>query len=300
MSLADDYIGSERILEVSSRCHTRFEANRFVIEARDDDRKAAVPAGDVLAVVLESEQATITVAALAACGELGIPIVCCRRHLPVSLSLPIGAGWNGAQVHRSQVLALRSEASARRLWRRTVQAKILSQAALLGQVGSGHMRRVRRMADDVPLEGPETTEAQAAAIYWRALFPEFRRSDGEDPRNGALNWGYAVLLATVGRALVAHGFDPSLGIGHTSRTNPWALASDLMEPYRPTVDAVVSTLARSRNDVDMRAVKTAILRPFANHGPAKRAIMETVHGYREFLAEERDHLVPYPDGPLLA
>jgi CRISPR-associated protein Cas1 len=298
MSLVDDYIGSERILEVSSRCHIRFENNSFVVEGRDDDRKLSVPSGDVLALVLESEMATLTAATLAACGERGIAVVCCRRHLPVALSLPVSAGWNSAQVHRLQAQALRGEAPGRRLWQHTIRAKILAQSTALEEARADYARRVRRLADDVGLDGQETTEAQAAAIYWRSLFPDFRRSDDTDPRNALLNWGYAVLLATVGRALVALAFDPSLGFGHSSRTNPWALASDLMEPFRPTVDAAVARHARSKSELDGSSAKAAILRPFANDGPAKRKILEAVHGYREFLGDGDETQVRYPDGPL--
>jgi CRISP-associated protein Cas1 len=300
MSLVDDFIGSERILEVSSRSHIRLEANRFVIEAREEERRIAVPSGDVLALVLESEMVTISAAALAACAERGIAVVCCQRHLPVALSLPIAAGWNGAQMRRLQARALRGEAAARRLWRRTVRAKILAQATLLERVGAECSRRVRRLADEVDLDGQETTEAQAAAIYWRALLENFERSDESDPRNGLLNWGYAVLLATVGRGLVALGFDPSLGFGHASRTNAWALASDLMEPFRPTVDAIVMVGWQKAAKVDVSAIKAAILQPFANDGPAKHEILEAVRGYREFLDDGNETRVRYPNGPLVA
>ena len=300
MSLVDDFIGCERILEVSSRCHIRFAANSFVVEARAEDRRTTVPSGDVLALVLESEMATISVAALAACGERGIAVVCCRRHLPVSLSLPVATGWNGAQMRRLQSRALRGDAAARRLWRRTVRAKILVQAKLLEGLGVDGARRVKRLAGDVGLDGQETTEAQAAAIYWRALFADFERSDEEDPRNGLLNWGYAVLLATIGRALVALGFDPSLGFGHASRTNSWALACDLMEPFRPTIDAAVSSGILEHGGIDAPSIKAKILVPFANDGPAKRQILEVVRGYREFLDDGNETRVRYPDGPLAA
>jgi CRISPR-associated protein Cas1 len=300
MSLVDDFIGSERIVEVSSRCHIRFEANSFVIEARDDNRRAAVPSGDVLVLVLESEMATISAAALAACGERGIAVVCCRRHLPVSLSLPIEAGWNSGQVRRLQARALRGEAAARRLWRRTVQAKIRAQAGVLRHFGADGAERMRRLADSVALDGQETTEAQAASIYWRELFREFERSDEKDPRNGMLNWGYAVLLASIGRGLTALGFDPALGFGHASRTNAWALACDLMEPFRPTIDAAVAGNGRNAEEVDSATAKAAILRPFANDGPVKQAILEVVRGYREFLDDGNETRVRYPDGPLFA
>src|SRR5258708_6396759 len=106
MSLVDDFIGSERVIEVSSRCYIRFEANRFIIEAREEDRRTAIPSGDILALVIESEMATITAAALAACGELGIAVVCCQRHLPVSLSLPIAGGWDTPQMRPPHPRAL--------------------------------------------------------------------------------------------------------------------------------------------------------------------------------------------------
>ena len=114
-----------------------------------------------------------------------------------------------------------------------------------------------------------------------------------------MNWGYAVLLATVGRGVVALGCDPSLGFGHASRTNAWALASDLMEPFRPTVDAAVAFRACEPGDIDSQAVKSAILEPFSNDGPVKRAVLDVARGYREFLGDGRETRVRYPDRPLL-
>ena len=299
MSLEDDYIGAERILEVSSRSHIRFEAANIFVDRREGNARAVAPLRDLLAVVLESETATVTTAALAACGEGGVPVVFCRRHRPVSLSLPVTAGWNAAQIRRRQARALRGRPAARRLWRRTVRMKILAQAALLERLGCQGAQRVRRLAENVGLDGQETVEAQAAAIYWRGLFSGFARSDPEDPRNGLLNWGYAVLLAAVGRALVALGCDPALGIGHGSRTNAWALACDLMEPFRPTVDAAVAFAERGGDRLDARAVKLAILEPFSHRGAMKRAIMMAVRGYRKFLEDGVETRVRYPDGPLI-
>lgn len=298
MSSADDYIGSERLLDVSTPCRIRFEANSCVVERRGGD-PVTVPIGDLLAVVLESEMASITAAALAACGERGVPVIFCRRHRPVSLSLPLVAGWNGAQVRRLQARALRGDAPARRLWRRTVRTKIHAQAALLELLGVRSARRLGRLAERVGLDGQETVEAQAAAIYWRGLFQGFQRSDRDDPRNALLNWGYAVLLATVGRALTVLGCDPSLGFGHASRTNAWALACDLMEPFRPTVDAAAALAEREGGEFSEKAVKQAMLEPFANDGRAKREIMATARGYREFLKDGVETRVPYPNRPLL-
>jgi CRISPR-associated protein Cas1 len=84
-------------------------------------------------------------------------------------------------------------------------------------------------------------EAQAAAWYWPRLFqtmPHFRRFREGPPPNNLLNYGYAILRAMVARSLVGSGLLPTLGIFHRNRYNAYALADDIMEPYRPFVDAI--------------------------------------------------------------
>ncbi len=53
------------------------------------------------------------------------------------------------------------------------------------------------------------------------------------------NYGYAILRAVVARSLVASGCLPALGIYHRNKYNPFCLADDIMEPYRPFVDKLV-------------------------------------------------------------
>jgi CRISPR-associated protein Cas1 len=101
------------------------------------------------------------------------------------------------------------------------------------------------MAARVRSGDPHNLEAQAARIYWKALFGDihFRR----DPQSGEslnpfLNYGYAILRGVVARAACAAGLHPSLGIHHHNRYNPFCLADDLMEPFRPVVDRAVAKL----------------------------------------------------------
>jgi CRISPR-associated protein Cas1 len=58
-----------------------------------------------------------------------------------------------------------------------------------------------------------------------------------------LNYGYAVLRAVVARSLVASGMLPAMGIHHRNKYNPFCLADDIMEPYRPFVDELVMKYA---------------------------------------------------------
>jgi CRISP-associated protein Cas1 len=48
--------------------------------------------------------------------------------------------------------------------------------------------------------------------------------------------------STVARAVVAAGLHPTIGIFHANRGNAFALADDLVEPFRPLVDALVLSL----------------------------------------------------------
>ena len=47
------------------------------------------------------------------------------------------------------------------------------------------------------------------------------------------------MRAITARSLVASGLLPTLGIHHHNKYNAYALADDIMEPYRPFVDEVV-------------------------------------------------------------
>lgn len=65
---------------------------------------------------------------------------------------------------------------------------------------------------------------------------EFARDQKADGANALLNYGYTVLRAFASRAICASGLHPTIGVFHANRANSFALADDLMEPFRPIVD----------------------------------------------------------------
>lgn len=50
----------------------------------------------------------------------------------------------------------------------------------------------------------------------------------------------------IARSLVASGLMTFMGIHHRNKYNPFCLADDIMEPYRPYVDLLVQTIARKQ------------------------------------------------------
>jgi CRISPR-associated protein Cas1 len=134
---------------------------------------------------------------------------------------------------------------------------------------------LRRIAADVRSGDPSNIEAQASRRYWPALFgPAMHRVPGaEDPVNRLLNYGYAVLRGAVARGLCAAGMHPSLGIHHHNRYNPFCLADDLMEPFRPAVDTIVEEVIGCRGadvpldkDAKARLIGNLMSRPFRIDG----------------------------------
>jgi CRISPR-associated protein Cas1 len=123
------------------------------------------------------------------------------------------------------------------------------------------------MAKRVRSGDPDNLEAQAAQRYWPLLFGKgFRRDRDAGGVNALLNYGYAVVRAAIARAIVASGLIPSLGVFHKHRANPFCLADDLLEPYRPFVDWRVRLLLDENDskapDLSERATKAALLSLF--------------------------------------
>ncbi len=207
-------------------------------------KKASVrtlPIEDVGVVVLDNRQITVTEGVLEALLANNVAVVTCdSRRMPVGLLLPLAGNTLHQERFRDQIES--SQPLRKQLWQQTVRAKILNQAFCLQKNTYKSAAPLHVLARDVKSGDADNCEAQAAVYYWRNIFkdrPDFLRDpDGEAPNN-LLNYGYAILRATVARALVGSGLLPVCGIHHHNRYNAFCLADDIMEPYRPFVDDVV-------------------------------------------------------------
>jgi len=227
-----------RGVHVSQPARLTLADGQLVVDQADGAAK--IPLEDVAWLVIDTPQATLTTALLAACMAAGLAIVTTdARHTPSGLMLPFHGHFR-----QGAVAMLQADISAplrKRLWQTVVQAKIVNQAAVLNGAG-GDGRAIAAMAGLVGSGDVTNVEARAARAYWAELFAKFRREDGADKRNMLLNYGYAVVRAAVARGLVAAGLLPAFGIGHASGSNAFNLADDMVEPFRPFVDRQVLRL----------------------------------------------------------
>ena len=198
-----------------------------------------VPIEDIGVIILESERIEITVSLLRFLAEKNVAVVVCdSSHTPSAQLLSYAAHTTAAEHMEAQLNA--SEAVCGRLWRQVCRQKILNQLALVGRLGYEASPRFRELVDAVKNGDPSNCEGQAARMYFQTVAPkEFVRDRYGDWPNGPLNYGYAVLRAAVARAIVGSGLACFCGIHHHNRYNAFALADDVMEPYRPFVDQIV-------------------------------------------------------------
>ena len=218
---------------ISRPARLTYRDRQLVIDQEDGAVLLAVE--DIAWLILDTPQISLTGALLSALAESGVAlIVPDGRHHPAGVLLSFHR--HHAQAHIAFAQINTTHPLRKRLWQAIVTAKIRNQAALLAILGRTQSHAVQAMANRVGSGDPGNIEAQAARLYWSALFSDFTREDQEDRRNALLNYGYAVVRAAIARACVASGLLPAFGVHHASKSNAFNLADDLIEPFRPSVD----------------------------------------------------------------
>jgi len=216
----------------------------------EDKPEKSIPIEDIGYVVLEHPQITITNGLLMKLVQNKTAIITCdTQHLPCSFLQPLVGHSEQTERMRYQLNA--SVPLKKQLWQQTVIAKIQNQANHFLARGKNALR-LKRYANEVTSGDLGNQEALAAAFYFQNLFNinGFSRNQKGIAPNNLLNYGYAILRAIAARALVSSGLLPSVGIFHHNKYNAFCLADDVMEPYRPFVDALVYDIVESGCNIE--------------------------------------------------
>lgn len=235
-----------RNIIIENPAHISVRNRQLVIRT---DAEHSIAMEDISALLLESRQSTVTTAALSQLGQCGCAVyVCDEKHLPCAVLTPFHQYVRELSVLKGQLDA--SEPRKKRLWQSIVQEKIHNQAVCLQLAGMPEKAKpLFDRSERVRSGDSENAEASAAQYYFPALFGEgFTRGDGGG-WNAGLNYGYAIMRGCVARTLAVYGFLPTLGLHHHSTLNPFNLADDLMEPFRPVVDLLVFRNIRENDEL---------------------------------------------------
>lgn len=227
---------SWRVVVISSRAKLDLELNYLVVRGAETKR---VHLSEIGTLLIENTAVSLTAALLCELTKRKIKVIFCdEKRNPQSELMPYYGSHDCSGKLRQQ---LRWTLETKRLvWTEIVAEKIRKQAEVLKTNGltdayellCSYVRQIR--------PGDETNrEGHAAKVYFNALFGmDFTRST-ECSVNAALNYGYGILLSAFNREIVAAGYVTQLGLYHDNQFNPFNLASDLMEPFRPLIDRLV-------------------------------------------------------------
>lgn len=253
---------SRRFLDLSSDPVAIRFANRCIVLHWPNDHGRLpmhLPVDELESVVLSEPTITVSAAALAQMVGAGVAVVLCdAKRLPVGMMVPLAGHFVHSERLRDQLAVKRPK--AKRLWQTVVKAKLAAQSACLLEF-TGDDSGLRVLARQVKSGDPDNREAVAAVRYWRQLMQpieaRFRRDRDLPGINTLLNYGYAVVRASVARAVCAVGLHPAIGLQHKNRYNPFCLVDDVLEPFRPLVDAVVVRAHRAGLEIDLEQPLTS-------------------------------------------
>lgn len=230
----------KRTVFFTNPCRLSVKDKQMVVKPKDED-STTIPIEDLGFVLLEHQQISISLPLLDELAMQNVAVIFCnQKHMPHTMLFPLEGNHLQSELFRQQIQA--TEPLKKQLWKQTVEAKIINQAQLLKSLGKAG-DDIMVLAGQVKTNDHTGREGAAAKIYWKRLLGEdFYRERYGPPPNHLLNYGYIVLRAAVARAITGSGLLPTFGIHHHNKYNAYCLADDIMEPYRPFVDAVVYEL----------------------------------------------------------
>jgi CRISP-associated protein Cas1 len=243
------------------------------------------PLADVLCILAGPDtQWSSRMVAMAA--KYDVPVLTCDwRSVPISCTLPWST--NSRVAARQHAQAELSRPRKKNAWMQIIRAKIKGQAANL-PVGPAQ-DRLNDLAKRVRSGDPENREAQAARTYWSRLFSPtpFSRDRDADGVNACLNYGYTILRGSVIRAISVAGLSPTMSMQHSNRSNCFALADDLIEPFRPAVDYIVKALPAGAS-LDQKETKSTLVSVLTlKHGRTgvslQSAVSDLAQGYAMYV-----------------
>lgn len=227
---------SFQTLFITNPCKINIKNDNLVIN--NDEGEFNIVLDNLCSIVIETTRATITTYAISRLAECGVNILYVDKKYNLNaITLPFHSHSTFSKIVHSQIEI--SKPFQKKLWQEIIKQKIYNQASVLKYFGNENKSsELFNYIKYVKSNDEDNVEAKAARIYWSALFENFTRisKGADDVRNASLNYCYAIIRSAVARSITNAGLMPSFGIHHKNYFNPFNLADDLIEPFRPFVD----------------------------------------------------------------
>lgn len=240
---------SWRTVVIASRC--RLDMSLGYMEIRRDD-VVKIHLSEIAVLIVESTAVSLTAALLAELTKRKVKVIFCdERRNPHAELIPCCGSYDASGKLRRQIAWPQSRKEL--LWAAIIREKIRKQQAVLHYAHeSRRAQMLEQYAEHVEEADASNREGHAAKVYFGGLFGVGFTRNNDCAINQALNFGYSILLSAFNREIVANGYVTQLGIFHDNMLNPFNLACDLMEPYRPFVDRLVYDMKPTEINKEVR------------------------------------------------
>ena len=226
---------SWRTVVISKRAKLDLHLNHMVVRGEETTK---IFLGDISVLIIETTAVSITACLLNELIKQKIKVIFCdEKRNPASELVPYYGSHDTSDKIRIQIKW--TEELKQLVWTEIVTEKIRQQACVLKALDLPQHILLEQYISQIKPNDASNREGHAAKVYFNALFGlDFSRSM-DMPINAALNYGYTILLSAFNREITANGYITQLGVFHDNIFNPFNFASDLMEPFRPLIDAAV-------------------------------------------------------------
>lgn len=211
--------------------------NRFLVVKQEGEEKY-IHLSEIDTIIVDSISVSISAYLLKELSDNKINIMFCdEKHNPFGELSSYYSRHNSSKKIKIQIQWKQKEKD--KIWKEIVKNKIMNQALLINKISSENYDLLLSYIDEVLIGDKSNREGHAAKVYFNTLFGKNFVRNNDDSINAALNYGYAILLSTINKEVVANGFLTQLGIHHKNEFNEFNLTCDLMEPFRVVIDNFV-------------------------------------------------------------
>lgn len=226
---------SWRTVVISNKCKLSYKNNYLLIKNEDLNM---IHLSEINTLVIDTTIVSITAILLCELMDRKIKVLFCdERHNPKGEVVQYYGSHNTSKKIMSQIKwknHIKDE-----IWEEIIKQKIYNQSYILQKYEKENYDKLLGYIEDVELGDKTNREGHAAKVYFNSLFGMNFTRDSSCEINSALDYGYAILLSSFNKEIVANGYLTQLGIHHKNEFNYFNFSSDLMEPFRPIIDDIV-------------------------------------------------------------
>ena len=222
----------KRTLFIENGCKASCSNNHIVLENKEKREEFFI--NQVDCIVFENLESSISLKLVNELAQSQTNIIICdEKKFPYSGLFPLYGTKSTFSKIKEQMAWCKDLKDS--LWQNIIKQKIANQKAVLYKTN-----KAVEFSEDVLLGDNSNAEGRFAKKYFKAIFGNnFKRQIYPEEINAGLNYGYTILLSKMARIISGHGYTLQIGVHHIGENNPYNLACDFIEPFRPIIDMVV-------------------------------------------------------------